>query len=75
MFASVSLTCASGETTPEDQTREQPDVQAKEQVKTDNLSEEQQASLNLICDSAEVSKKQLVKEVETGFSAKAKHEA
>lgn len=64
IFDSGNLTCASGETEAlsKDQT-EQPDVQMKEQVKTDNQSEEQQASLNKICDGVQVSKKQLMKEV------------
>lgn len=77
IFTSVNLTCASGETeaVPKDQTSDQPDVQMKEQVETDNQSEEQQVSANLISDGVEVNKKQLMKEVRrpvSGFSAKPK---
>lgn len=87
MFDSVKLTCASGEAEAlsKEQT-EQPDVEMKEQVKTDNQSEEQRASLNMICDGVKVSKKQLceqqtvqlMKEVRRSFknfSDKPKHEA
>ncbi|CAG02709.1 unnamed protein product [Tetraodon nigroviridis] len=52
------------EAVPKDQTSDQPDVQMKEQVETDNQSEEQQVSANLICDGVEVNKKQLMKELE-----------
>lgn len=86
IFDSVNLTCASGEMEAllKDQS-EQPDVQMKEQVKTDNQSEEQQASVNIICDSVKESKKQLceqqtvqlMKEVRrsvSSVSAKPKHD-
>lgn len=79
------LTCASGEVEAllKDQT-DQPDVQMKEPVKSDNQSEEQQASGGVIGDGVKVSKKQLceqqtvqlMKEVRrsvSSVSAKAKH--
>lgn len=65
IFDLINLTCASGET--EALSNGQPDVQMEEQVETDKQSEEQQASLNIICDGVTASTKQLMKEVRSFF--------